>query len=241
MERDDRGATVTTEELTKRAAAVDVVLTVVLVLASAVGAGIIVGLVSPGTPSVPVAVLVQALLALAGVYVLLARREQSFASIGLERPRLKDLPRALLVLLTGFAVNAALAAAIVAWSPQVLEDHIAGLESVASALTLDTSLAASLALLLLVGFYEEIVSRGLLLARSRRLLGGVWGPVLLSSVLFALGHVYQGAYGVLQTALFGAVLAAFTIRWGTLWPAILAHAAINMLSLVQLDGLPVAP
>src|SRR5690606_30808910 len=107
----------------------------------------------------------------------------------------------------------------------------------AGGLTTDTPLAAALALLLIGGFYEEIVSRGLLLVRSRRLLGGYWLPVLFSSVLFALGHFYQGLYGVVQTALFGVVLAAFTLRWGTLWPAIFAHAAVNMLSVVQLANL----
>jgi membrane protease YdiL (CAAX protease family) len=40
-----------------------------------------------------------------------------------------------------------------------------------------------------------------------------------------------------QTALLGVVLAAFTIRWRTLWPAIIAHAAVNMLSIVQLERL----
>jgi len=40
--------------------------------------------------------------------------------------------------------------------------------------------------------------------------------------------------------LLGLVLAAFTLRWGTLWPAICAHAAVNILSVVQLReiGLP---
>jgi uncharacterized protein len=180
----------------------------------------------------------QALLSLAGVHLLLTWREQSWSAIGLVRPRAIDLARGALILLVGFAINAALAGAVVALSPQTLEEHIEGLRSIASGLTADTPLSAALALLLLVGFYEEIVSRGLLLRRSRRLLGGTWAPALFSAALFALGHFYQGPYGVLQTALFGLVLAVFTIRWGTLWPAIVAHAAINMLSLVQLGEFP---
>ena len=90
---------------------------------------------------------------------------------------------------------------------------------------------------LVVGRNEEVLARGLLLARSRVLFGGTWLPVVFSAVLFGLGHFYQGAYGVVQTALFGVVLAVFTLRWGTLWPAIMAHASINMLSVVQLDKL----
>jgi uncharacterized protein len=224
--------------LTKRQAAVDVALTVALVPFSAAGAAVLVALLSSGPPNLVVAVTFQALLSLAGVHLLLTWREQSWSAIGLVRPRAIDLARGALILLVGFAINAALAGAVVALSPQTLEEHIEGLRSIASGLTADTPLSAALALLLLVGFYEEIVSRGLLLRRSRRLLGGTWAPALFSAALFALGHFYQGPYGVLQTALFGLVLAVFTIRWGTLWPAIVAHAAINMLSLVQLGEFP---
>jgi uncharacterized protein len=218
-------------------AAVDIAAIVALVLLSAVGAGILVAFLSPEAPNLALAVLVQALLSIAAVRILLNWRDQRWSDIGLQRPRASDLPRALLVLGAGFAVNALLTAGIVAVSPQTLQQHLSGLEQIAGGLTTDTPLAAALALLLIGGFYEEIVSRGLLLVRSRRLLGGFWLPVLFSSVLFALGHFYQGLYGVVQTALFGMVLAVFTLRWGTLWPAIFAHAAINMLSVVQLANL----
>ena len=226
--------------LSRRQAAVDVVLTVLLVLASATLAGLVVGLLSSGPPSLSAAVAVQGLFAVAGVYVMLDWRGESWSAIGLTRPHWNDVGRGLLVLAVGFAVNTALAAAAVALSPQTLEQHIETLSSIAADLTVDTPLPQALAVLVIVGFYEEVVSRGLLLTRSRRLLGGYWAPVLFSALLFSLGHFYQGLYGVLQTALFGAVLAAFTVRWGTLWPAIIAHTAINMLSLVQLDDLAAA-
>jgi membrane protease YdiL (CAAX protease family) len=65
---------------------------------------------------------------------------------------------------------------------------------------------------------------------------GVWAPVLVSSVLFGLGHVYQGWIGVAQTTVIGAIFAIFTVRWATLWPAIMAHAALNTLSVAALTG-----
>jgi len=222
--------------LSRREAAADIVAVVVLVPACAVGAGVLVGLFSAGTPDLPVVLLVQALLVLGGVYVLLAARQQSFEQIGLRAPQRADLGRALVVVLAGFGVNLLLSLAVVVLSPGTLEEHIAGLESLAVGLTGDTPIAAMLLLLLLVGFYEEVVARGLLLTRARELVGGFWPPALISAVLFALGHFYQGVYGVVQTALFGLVLAVFTLKWGTLWPAILAHATINMLSVLQLRG-----
>ncbi len=212
-------------------------LTVLLLPASALSASVVVGLFTGGRAGLTVTVVVQALLTLAGVNALLEWRRRSWSGIGMLRPRAADLGRALLVLVVGIAVNAALVLPVALVAPQSLYAHLGELQSVAGELSAGTPLAGLLGLLLLVGFYEEILARGLLLTRARDLFGGIWVPVLLSSVLFGLGHFYQGLFGVVQTAIFGAVLALFTIRWGTLWPAILAHAAINMLSVVQLGKL----
>ena len=86
-----------------------------------------------------------------------------------------------------------------------------------------------------VGFYEEVVARGFLLARCRVLLHTRWAAVLLSSLLFGLAHLYQGWGGVVLTAIVGAVFAGITLRWGTLWPVILAHAGLKLSTPVALD------
>jgi len=98
------------------------------------------------------------------------------------------------------------------------------------------SLPALLGLSLFIGLYEELLARGFLLHRARHLLGGWWGPVTVSSLLFGLGHAYQGAFGVIQTTIVGAVLAAAVLRYGTLWPAIIAHALVNAVSLWLLSA-----
>ena len=225
--------------VTRREAVFDVVAVIVLVPTAAIGSGILLNFLFSAPPRLADVVLVQALLVLAGVYVLLERRGCRFAEIGLVSPRRNDAGRALLVLLAAFGVNAVLTVAMFAWSPATLEEHLEGLESVALGLTEGIPLVATIALLLLVGFYEEILARGLLLTRLRQILGGYWPPAIVSALLFALGHFYQGLYGMVQTALLGLVLAAFTLRWGTLWPAILAHAAVNILSVVQLRELEI--
>jgi membrane protease YdiL (CAAX protease family) len=98
-------------------------------------------------------------------------------------------------------------------------------------------MTAVAATMFLVGAYEELSARGFLLARCRAALGGVWPPVLLSSLVFGLGHLYQGVLGVLQTAVIGVILALYTVHWGTLWPAIIAHALLNTLSIAALEGM----
>jgi membrane protease YdiL (CAAX protease family) len=67
-------------------------------------------------------------------------------------------------------------------------------------------------------------------AKAQRL--RVVAATLLTAALFALGHVYQGALGVAQTFLAGLVLAALVIVRRTLWPAIFAHAAVDLIGLV---------
>lgn len=82
-----------------------------------------------------------------------------------------------------------------------------------------------------VGLWEELVFRGFLLGRLRAALPpGKWrdaGAVALVAVLFSLGHGYQGALGLLQTAVVGAVLGALTVWRGSVWPAVVAHVAID--------------
>src|SRR5690606_38929723 len=124
--------------VSRREAAFDIAAVVVLVPLCAIAAGVLVGMFSPGPPSVAVALCVQALLVLGGVYLLLAAREQGFDRIGLRAPERADLGRGLIVMLAGFGVNALLTLAVVALSPGTLEEHIAGLESLAVGLTGDT-------------------------------------------------------------------------------------------------------
>jgi membrane protease YdiL (CAAX protease family) len=121
--------------------------------------------------------------------------------------------------------------------PQDTRGHLIELQAIASRVADGLPLTVVAAVMFFVGVYEELTARGFLLARCLAALDGVWAPVLLSSVLFGLGHFYQGWIGVLQTAVFGVILATFTVRWRTLWPAILAHAMVNTLSIAALAGL----
>jgi membrane protease YdiL (CAAX protease family) len=84
---------------------------------------------------------------------------------------------------------------------------------------------------LFVGLYEEVLFRGFLLGRLRALSGGALVPVAVTTALFGILHFPQGVAGVAQTAAIGLVLALVVVRTGTLWPAILAHATIDTVSL----------
>lgn len=86
---------------------------------------------------------------------------------------------------------------------------------------------------LFVGVYEEIVFRGFLLPRLRTIFGSGAAAILVSAALFGLAHYpSQGLEGAMQTGAVGLVLAILVTRLRNLWPAILAHAAIDGISLL---------
>ena len=87
--------------------------------------------------------------------------------------------------------------------------------------------------LLLVGFNEELVSRGVVLSRLARSFT-VAAAVTISAVLFGLQHLSAFAlndnpagdvlWNVLYTGIYGFALAAFQVRFAWLWPLVIVHA-----------------
>lgn len=82
---------------------------------------------------------------------------------------------------------------------------------------------------LAAGFGEEIAFRGYALAAFTLVLGWDWGAAVFTSALFGLLHAYQGPIGMARTTLLGFVLAASLLLSGSLWPAIAAHVALDLL------------
>lgn len=210
-------------------ALLDIVAALVLFLLAAVLVGSVAGIV-PAPMRAPVVVFLQGGLLIVVVAILLARRGQSWRHIGLIAPRVADVPRGILAFAACLGLNMVLVYGLHSVSPEIVEAHSERLGIIARQLTSGVSLAGLLVMLAFVGIYEELFARGFLLQRCRVVLGGTWLPVLVSSLLFGLGHVYQGWLGVAQTMMIGIVLAVLTLRWGTLWPAIIAHALLDIVS-----------
>lgn len=88
-----------------------------------------------------------------------------------------------------------------------------------------------------IGFYEELVFRGFLLPRIRRLVGNWPLAILLASVLFGAAHPYQGVLGMVQIAIVAAVLSTIFVWRASLWPVVIAHTIMNFVSLLLLPYL----
>jgi membrane protease YdiL (CAAX protease family) len=168
------------------------------------------------------------------IALLQRRRGQTLADLGLARPR--SWRRVL-------AIGAALGVAIkVATIPIGLVAYALG----ARGDTLDVAVhgpvdfLAFVAVGSLAAFVEELVFRGYLRDRFARCFGQggaprLWPTGFVTSLLFAIGHGYQGLLGIVVTAFVG--VAQFHIasspRWG-LVHGIVAHATFNAIAVVSL-------
>jgi len=76
---------------------------------------------------------------------------------------------------------------------------------------------------------EELVFRGYLIPRLRQLGTGLVPAVMVSSVLFASIHFYQGGWStgrhLVEGLLFGGL---FLLAGSRLWPVVIAHALLNL-------------
>jgi membrane protease YdiL (CAAX protease family) len=83
---------------------------------------------------------------------------------------------------------------------------------------------------------EEIAYRGYLLTRVRAVAGGgrpgVVIGVLVSSILFGLGHTEQGLIGVVIVSLDAVAWSLLRLHYRTLWASILAHGFNNTLGFI---------
>ena len=77
------------------------------------------------------------------------------------------------------------------------------------------------------GVCEEIVCRGYMIWYLAAFVGE-WPAVLLSALVFGLGHLYQGSAGVMKTGATGLLMGILYVATGSLlWPMIL-HTAVDV-------------
>jgi len=182
------------------------------------------------------------ILGLTTIALLLALFRQRWTSVGLSQtPAASAVGWGLLATLPCYAFGAIaqlVTFAVLRQNPQAMaEQKVKGLELLAH-----VPFSLMLPLALFAGVYEEILFRGLLLSRLTTLLHlprlGRRGAAVLaafaSSLLFSLGHAYQGVPGMVQTFAVGAVLCAVALWRKNLWACIVAHAAIDTFGLFAL-------
>jgi len=82
-----------------------------------------------------------------------------------------------------------------------------------------------------VSICEEFLYRGFVFSLVERVSGGsVLAAIIGSSVIFGIGHYYQGRRGVINTSVLGAIFAAVRAWTGSLLPAVLGHFAVDIIA-----------
>jgi len=95
-------------------------------------------------------------------------------------------------------------------------------------------LCAALIIAPTAAFCEEFLFRGYLLTQLHDWLHSLMWAWVVSSIAFGLAHSYQGWSGMIRAGLLGALLALPVVRWGSLYPAMLAHWMIDTVALLWL-------
>jgi len=89
-------------------------------------------------------------------------------------------------------------------------------------------LRAFLKLSVTAGIVEEIIYRGFVIWYLA-LVMPIWGAVVVSSVLFGIGHSYQGVSGAIKTGLVGLSFGTLYVLTGSIWLPILGHVLLDAL------------
>lgn len=86
------------------------------------------------------------------------------------------------------------------------------------------------ALAMTAGLCEEFLYRGFAFTALSRTGLGIWAVVLLSSILFALAHVYQGRAGFVGTLIVGTAFGMARVGYDSLVPPIFWHTTLDLVA-----------
>lgn len=89
-------------------------------------------------------------------------------------------------------------------------------------------------MIVVVAFAEETIFRGYLILRLRNLTGSDLGAVIISSIIFSLGHGYEGTAGMITVFFIGGVLATVYIWRKNLVAPMVIHFLQDFVSIVLL-------
>lgn len=246
------GFDLTLTEISRRGAGLDVVLLLIVPIGMIYGASLFVWLSPPAgeRPEIRpfdflVALLKWAeflLVAFIATYFIF-RHGARARSLGI---RVDELGRQLLWALAAFVsayayvlVSGLIMAMILALlGPEVVAREMTQREQLFRAVGTQQNVFLSLALVLAVGFHEELLFRGLLLTHLRRATGGWVYAIILSSLVFGALHFVQGWIAMIQVTGLSIVLCLIFIASRSLLAVGLAHAAFDFCQLQLLQLLP---
>jgi membrane protease YdiL (CAAX protease family) len=151
---------------------------------------------------------------------LIHRGGESWERFGMPRPSLWDVLLGVGLLFASMALW--FWCGLVAWGTGATSDYSYSLpETPADYALMVPKFGAS-------AFSEELVTRVYLITRFEYLLRSRGSAVVLSAVLFATYHGYQGVVGLVDTMAFGLVYGVAFLLFRRVWPLAIGHALFNI-------------
>lgn len=147
------------------------------------------------------------------------RSEEAFAAFGLSRPRWRDVPIGVALCLVVYAVEYGL------WT----QFHWLRSSYVPPQPLVGGEYVLLVAMMLVNSVAEELGMRGFLIRRLSQLTRSQLIAWLLSSLLFASYHLYQGWVGGIGALSFGLAYGAVYFMTRRIWPLVIAHTCHNLL------------
>lgn len=153
------------------------------------------------------------------VLYILRQNGESWARFGIDRPQFVDLP-------LGFGMR------VIAMLVYLLEIRL-GIFADGGARYFSPPRGLTDYLWMVVGFVsaayeEELVTRSYLITRLEVLFRSRGWAVLVSAILFASYHIYQGFGGALGALLFGLAYGVAFLGIRRIWPLAIGHALYNI-------------
>ena len=96
--------------------------------------------------------------------------------------------------------------------------------------TFGVEMGAFVMVCLTTGFCEEMLYRGWMVNILRAATGSTWAAVAATSIIFGVGHAYQGVKGMLRTVFVGLQLAILYVWLGSLIPGQVLHAGADLIA-----------
>jgi membrane protease YdiL (CAAX protease family) len=177
-------------------------------------------------------------IAIALVYWFLKKNRSSFKAIGLRKPKWMDPVFGLMGLPAYFVIYIVLLNVVTHFAPHlnVSEKQQLGFNNVAG---LPDILLTFVSLVVLPPIAEEIIFRGLIYTSLRRKMR-MWGAAVVTSLLFAAGHLPEGGssgplyIAAIDTFSLSLVLVYLREKTGGLYASMTLHGLKNLIAFIAL-------
>ncbi|MGB5105431.1 MAG: type II CAAX endopeptidase family protein [Candidatus Zixiibacteriota bacterium] len=158
------------------------------------------------------------LLIMAAIVIAIRSEQARPGDIGVKNFSRWSFPQAIAFLLLANIVLSSVQITIAAQSPDAFTEFGSLLPKTMAEKSIWVVLCA------IIAICEEVTFRGYILTRVTQIARGrIWIGVLVSTLAFASGHLYQGLGGFVLIFVYGLMFCGLCLYTGSLYPAIIAH------------------